>query len=387
MLSFIKYNPTKLYFGVGQIENLNTLVPTNAKILLVYGSGSVKTNGVYEEVINQLNIINATLFELADVEPNPRLTTVEKGIEICKNEGIDFILAVGGGSVIDASKAIAVGSTYEGNVWDIITKKTTATSALPFGTVLTLAATGSEMNSGSVITNWDTREKIGWGSPFSFPQFSIVDPSYTCSVPKNQTIYGIVDTMSHALEQYFNIGEHTPLTDQMTEGLLRTVIETAPHLLSDLKNVNYREIISYSSTLALNGTLTPGAGHGDWACHGIEHAVSAVYDIPHGGGLAIIFPNWIKFISNKRPKKAKQLAERVFQIDTSKMTDNEAALAAADALRSFWTSIGAPSSLSDYNIDASQMDMMVNHACPIPEIGYYVKLSPSDVREILTSSL
>ena len=211
-------NPTKLIFGKGQLEQLKLEIPQyGKKVLLVYGGGSIKQNEIYDNVISMLKEIDAEIFELSGVEPNPRLSTVNKGIQICKENDVEFILAVGGGSVIDCTKAIAAGSKYDGNAWDLVTKKVFAKEALPFGTVLTLAATGSEMNAGSVITNWETNEKYGWGSPVTFPQFSILDPNHTMSVPRNQTIYGIVDIMSHVLEQYFHQGTNTALQDRYCE--------------------------------------------------------------------------------------------------------------------------------------------------------------------------
>lgn len=279
MNEFTFYNPTKLIFGKGQVEQLKDLVPQyGKKVLLVYGGGSIKKSGLYDQVTAVLNDIAAEVFELAGVEPNPRLTTVRRGVDICKEEGIDFLLAVGGGSVIDCTKAIAAGAKYDGDAWDLVTKKAFASEALPFGTVLTLAATGSEMNAGSVITNWETNEKYRWGSPVTFPQFSILDPENTFTVPKNHTIYGMVDMMSHVFEQYFHNATNTPLQDRMCESVLKVVIETAPKLINDLENYELRETILYSGTIALNGMLQMGY-RGDWGSHNIEHAVSAVYDI------------------------------------------------------------------------------------------------------------
>lgn len=210
MQNFTFWNPTKLIFGTGQLEQLKSEIPHyGKKVLVVYGGGSIKRSGLYDKVINLLNEIGAQVFELPGVEPNPRITTARKGIDICKYEGIDVLLAVGGGSVIDCTKLIAAGAKYDGDAWDLVTRKAAVTEALPFGTVLTLAATGSEMNSGSVITNWETNEKYGWGSPFTFPKFSILDPVHTFSVPRDQTIYGIVDMMSHVLEHYFHLEENT----------------------------------------------------------------------------------------------------------------------------------------------------------------------------------
>jgi alcohol dehydrogenase len=387
MENFTYQNPTKLIFGKGQVEQLKTEIPQyGKKVLLVYGGGSIKRNGLYDNVMKQLNDIGAEVFELSGVEPNPRLSTAHKGIDICKTEGIEFLLAVGGGSVIDCTKAIAVGAKYDGDIWDIITKKAEPQGALPLGTVLTLAATGSEMNAGSVITNWETNEKYGWGSPFSYPQFSILDPANTFTVPKDQTIYGIVDMMSHVFEQYFHNVQNTPLQDRMCESVLKTVIETAPQLLQDLENYELRETILYSGTIALNGTLQMGY-RGDWASHNIEHAVSAVYDIPHAGGLAILFPNWMLHNLDVNVKRFKQLAVRVFNVNPVGKDDREVAIEGIEKLRVFWTSIGAPERLADYDIDDSKLEILADKAMANGPFGNFKALEHEDVMEILKASL
>ncbi|GLI83600.1 putative NADH-dependent butanol dehydrogenase 1 [Rossellomorea marisflavi] len=389
MNGFTFYNPTKLIFGKGQVEQLKDLVPQyGKKVLLVYGGGSIKKSGLYDQVTAVLKDIDAEVFELAGVEPNPRLTTVRRGVDICKEEGIDFLLAVGGGSVIDCTKAIAAGAKYDGDAWDLVTKKAFASEALPFGTVLTLAATGSEMNAGSVITNWETNEKYGWGSPVTFPQFSILDPENTFTVPKNHTIYGMVDMMSHVFEQYFHNATNTPLQDRMCESVLKVVIETAPKLINDLENYELRETILYSGTIALNGMLQMGY-NGDWGSHNIEHAVSAVYDIPHAGGLAILFPNWMKHNLNVNPARFAQLAERVWNVDPEGKTQEEVALEGIEKLREFWSSIGAPSRLADYDIDDSKLDLIADKAMANGEFGNFNnhKLNKEDTLSILRASL
>ncbi len=389
MNEFTFYNPTKLIFGKGQVEQLKELVPQyGKKVLLVYGGGSIKKSGLYDQVTAVLNDIDAEVFELAGVEPNPRLTTVRRGVDICKEEGIDFLLAVGGGSVIDCTKAIAAGAKYDGDAWDLVTKKAFASEALPFGTVLTLAATGSEMNAGSVITNWETNEKYGWGSPVTFPQFSILDPENTFTVPKNHTIYGMVDMMSHVFEQYFHNATNTPLQDRMCESVLKVVIETAPKLINDLENYELRETILYSGTIALNGMLQMGY-RGDWGSHNIEHAVSAVYDIPHAGGLAILFPNWMKHNLNVNPARFAQLAERVWNVDPEGKTQEEVALEGIEKLREFWSSIGAPSRLADYDIDDSKLDLIADKAMANGEFGNFNnhQLNKEDTLSILRASL
>ncbi len=380
-------NPTKLIFGKDQLARLTQEIPQyGSKILLVYGGGSIKKSGLYDKTLSLLQQIEATVFELSGVEPNPRITTVRKGVEICKAEGIEFLLAIGGGSVIDCTKAIAAGAKYEGDAWDIIMKKAQVTAALPFGTVLTLAATGSEMNGNSVITNWETQEKYGWGSPYIYPKFSILDPVHTFTVPKNQTIYGIVDMMSHVLEHYFHLTDETLLQDRMCESLLLTVIETAPKLLEDLESYDHRSTILYCGTMALNGILNMGY-RGDWATHNLEHAVSAVYDIPHGGGLAILFPNWMKHTLKVKPERFAQLAVRVFGVDDNGKSSEEVGLAGIEKLREFWNSIGAPAQLADYDIDDSKLELMADRAMANGEFGNFKRLNREDVLTIYQASL
>lgn len=388
MQNFTYYNPTKLIFGKETVVQLKEEVPKyGKKVLLVYGGGSIKRNGLYDEVIQILKDINAEVFELSGVEPNPRVTTARKGVDICKEEGIEFILAVGGGSTIDCVKAIAAGAKSDDDIWDIVTKKTFAVEALPFGTVLTLAATGSEMNAGSVITNWETNEKHGWGSLATYPQFSILDPVNTFSVPKNQTIYGIVDMMSHALEHYFHHDENTILQDYMVEGILRTVIETGPKLLNDLENYEHRATILYNGTMALNGMVSMGY-QGDWASHNLEHAVSAVHDIPHGGGLAILFPHWMEHSLEANISRFTQLAVRVFDVDPKGKTDRDVALEGIQALRNFWNSIGAPSRLADYDITKDTIEEMADKTVLArPEFGNFKKLTRDDAVAIYKASL
>ncbi|MFG6497229.1 iron-containing alcohol dehydrogenase [Fictibacillus sp. UD] len=387
MNEYIYYNPTRLVFGKNQIQTLqDELGKYGKKVLVVYGGGSIKRNGLYDEVMNELEKMDADVSELSGVEPNPRVSTVRKGVEICKEKGIDVLLAVGGGSVIDCTKAIAAGAKYDGDVWDLITLKAQPQEALPFGTVLTLAATGSEMNSGSVITNWETQEKYGWGSPLVFPKFSILDPKNTFSVPKDQTIYGIVDMMSHVFEQYFHNAKNTPLQDRFAESILLTVMEAAPKLLEDLENYELRETILYSGTMALNGTLQMGL-RGDWGSHNIEHAVSAVYDIPHAGGLAILFPNWMRHNVDTDVSRFKQLAVRVFDVDPEGKSDKEVALEGIDRLSAFWTSLGAPNALKDYDIDDSKLDLIADKAIARGEFGNFNSQNKEDVLNILRMSL
>lgn len=387
MKSFVFYNPTKLIFGKDQVKTLPDHLPAGTKnVLLVYGGGSIKKNGVYDDVMEQLNNEGAAVTELSGVEPNPKLTTVREGVELCREHDIDFILAVGGGSVIDAVKTIAAAAKYEGDAWDLVTRKAAPVDALPFGTVLTMAATASEMNAGSVITNWETNEKYGWGHPpYTNPKFSILDPQNTVTVPKDQTVYGIVDMMTHLMEQYFHEETQSPVQDEMIEGVMRAVKDTAPKLLEDLSNYEHRETIMYAGTLALNGMMQMGY-KGDWASHNIEHAVSAVYDIPHAGGLAILFPNWMEYNIDVQTKRFARLGEKVFGIETEGKTDKEVGLEGIKALRKFWSSLGAPETLADYDISDEKFDTIVDRAMKRGPFGNFSELQENDVYRVLELS-
>lgn len=387
MRKFEFYNPTKLIFGQGTLEALKTEVPKYGKnVLLMYGGGSIKRSGLYDKVVAELSSIGATVTELSGVEPNPRLSTVHKGVELCREHNIDLVLAVGGGSVLDCAKAVAVGAKYDGDMWDFVERKAAAQDALPLGTVLTMVATGSEMNNGSVITNEVTKEKMGWGSVHAYPAFSILDPENTFSLPRDQTVYGMVDIMSHVLEHYFHTDGNTPVQDGFCETLLRTVIETAPKLIEDLNNYELRETIMYCGTMALNGMVSMGFA-GDWATHNIEHAVSAVYDIPHGGGLAILFPQWMKYNLSTNPARFRQLAVNVFGVEPAGKTDAEIGLEGIEALRNFWDSIGAPKTLGDYDIDDSEIGSMADKAVRFGAFGNFRKLEREDVVEIYKMAL
>lgn len=387
MNNFEFYNPTKLIFGKNTLAQLGTNIEQYGnKVLLVYGGGSIKRSGLYDEVLTELKKINAVVTELPGVEPNPRLTTVHQGVELCRKHDIELVLAVGGGSVIDCAKAIAVGAKYDGDMWDFAERKAMPQAALPLGTVLTIAATGSEMNGGSVITNSETEEKLGWGSKLACPAFSILDATYTKTLPKNQTVYGMVDIMSHVFETYFHPDKNTLMQDEFCEGLLRTVIETAPKLLADLESYEHRETILLAGTMALNGVLSMGV-RGDWATHNIEHAVSAVYDIPHGGGLAILFPHWMRYNLHHDVDRFKRLAINVFHVDATGKTDTQVAEEGIDALRAFWDSIDAPSRLADYDIDDSKLELMADKAVRFGAFGNFAKLEKSDVLEIYRRSL
>ncbi|MFD1673299.1 iron-containing alcohol dehydrogenase [Alicyclobacillus fodiniaquatilis] len=388
MNSFRFYNPTALYYGKGQIEShlAEEVTRYGKRVLLVYGGGSIKRNGLYDKVQHILADAGVTLFELSGVEPNPRLTTVHKGIDICHSENIDLILAVGGGSVLDCAKAIAMGAKYDGDVWDIYQRRGQATDALPLGTILTLAATGSEMNAGGVITNWETKEKLGGGSPYTFPKFSFCDPENTYTVPQDQTVYGACDMLAHCFEHYFHPTHHTPLQQHLIEAVIKTIVEHTKAALDNPHDYDARETLMYCSTMALNGMISMGI-NGDWACHAIEHEISAIYDIPHGGGLAIIFPQWMEHTKNVNPTRFATLATNVFGVDGAGKTDAELADIAIAKVRAFYQEIGAPQHLADYQIGDDQLERMASQAVRFGEIGNFKKLNKDDVFAILQASL
>lgn len=388
MNNFQFHNPTRIVFGEGSADRIGELTSSFGKtVLLVYGGGSIKSTGLFERTVKQLKESGVAFYELPGIEPNPRLSTVNKGIDICREHGVDFILAVGGGSVIDAAKAIAAGALYDGDVWDFFVGKASIQQALPIGTVLTLAATGSEMNGNTVISNWEEKLKRGAGSAHLFPRFSILDPSLTYSVPRNHTVYGSVDIMSHVFEQYFSLTPNTPLQERFCESILQTVIENVEPALANPGDAAARANLMWCGTMALNGGQISLGMANDWASHGIEHEVSAIYDIPHGAGLAIIFPNWMRYVYKQRPDRFAQYATRVWGIDPAGKSEDELALAGIQATRDFFTRIGAESRLADFGIGDEQLDRMAEEAVRYGAIGSFKRLEKNDVREILRMSL
>ncbi|CAM4387889.1 iron-containing alcohol dehydrogenase [Paenibacillus tarimensis] len=388
MNPFRFYNPTQIVFGKDTVSELGSLVaPYGSSILLVYGGGSIKKTGLYDKVKEQLASIHATVHELSGIDPNPRLSSVEKGVQICRENGVQFILAVGGGSVIDAAKGIAAGVPYEGSVWDFCTRKAQVQKALPLGAILTLSATGTEMNGNAVITNWDLKQKRGMGSIHVYPRFSILDPTLTMTVSKEQTANGIVDMMSHVFEQYFSQTKDTPLQERLCESILQTVVENGETAVREPNNYEARANLMLCGTYALNGGMISVGMQNDWASHDIEHAISAIYDIAHGAGLSIVFPNWMKYVYSARIDRFVQYAVRVWGVDPAGKTDEEIALAGIQATRDFFTRIGAPATLSDVGISDESLDVMAADAVRFGPLGSFRKLEQQDVRSILEMSL
>jgi alcohol dehydrogenase YqhD (iron-dependent ADH family) len=313
MKNFSYRNPTKILFGKDTTDLLGEEMKNRGQnILLVYGSGSVKRTGLYDRVMRQL--ADKKVVELPGVDPNPRLTTVHEGIQLCRENQVDFILAVGGGSAIDCAKAISAGAPYEGEVWDFFKGKATPQKTLPVGVILTLSATGTEMNGNAVITNTETSEKLGFsGIMLQYPAFSILDPVNTFSVSPIQTAYGTVDIISHVMENYFSYPEDSPIQDGMAEVVMKTAFENGFKALEKPDDYEARANLMWCGTLALNGLISVGK-EGDWGCHAIEHVLSAHYDIAHGAGLAIIHPPYMKFMCQS-PPKVRPLCSHVLGID------------------------------------------------------------------------
>lgn len=386
MKNFTYNVSTKILFGTGKVDELgNEVKKIGNKVLLVYGKGSIKKNGLYDKVIEVLKRAEVTIFELPNIDPNPRIECVHYGAEICKREGIELVLAIGGGSTIDCAKAIAAQSEYNGDVWEdlyVKNKMKQLTSALPVASVLTLAATGSEMNGNSVISNMKENRKLSIGSDLLRPVFSILDPIYTYSVNKYQTAAGTADIMSHIFEQYFSPDHDGFLQNRLMEGLLKTVIHFGPIAYNEPENYEARANLMWGSSLALNGLLTYGKISTDWATHGIEHELSAYHDITHGVGLAILTPVWMEYVlSDENVHRFEEYGRYVWNI-----SGNDPMTIAKEAInktREFFKSLNIPSTLREVGIKEENLERMADAAVAFGPLGTMKKLHKADVLEIL----
>ncbi|HAR86856.1 MAG TPA: NADH-dependent alcohol dehydrogenase [Clostridium sp.] len=382
MLNFTLYNPTKLVFGENTIESIGNHLSKYEvkKVLIVYGKGSIMKNGVYDTVVQSLKKHNIEFIELSGVKPNPVLSKVQEGIKIAKENEVDGVLAVGGGSVIDSSKAIAAGACYEGDVWEFFEGKGKVEAALPLFTVLTLSATGSEMNAGGVVTNEEEGKKWSFGSPLLYPKVSILDPSVQRSLPANQTANGAIDAISHVFEAYYGGTESTDMLDELSEGIIRTVITHTRELLKDSNNYKSRSELAFAATLALNGLNGVGR-KGDWASHSIEHSLSVLNDIAHGSGLAIVMPAWMKYVHKEDVKKFAKFASHVFNINEG--NDEEKALKGIESLRNFYKEIGAPITLKEVGVKKEDLDFIADNAAILAPLGTLKPLYRDDIYKIL----
>lgn len=388
MNSFMYDVPTRVYFGKNQLVNLGKEVKQYGnKVLLVHGGGSIKKIGLYSKVIEELKKYNLEIFEFEGIEPNPRHTSVNNGAKICKDNNIDVVLAVGGGSVIDASKYIAAGMYYDGDVWDLLTRKADIKKALPVIDILTLSATGSEMDPGGVITNLETNEKIGRVHPLLQPKVSFLDPTITYSVSKYQTACGSADILSHIIETYFAREEGLYMLDTVMEGLMKTVIKYAPIAYNEPENYEARANLMWTSSWAINGFIRSDKLHA-WSCHPLEHELSAFYDITHGLGLAILTPRWMKHVLNEKTVDTfYKFGVNVWGIDAS-LSKMDVAKKSIKCLEEFlYNQLELTNNLTDLKIDNTHFEEMANRVCKNGVLQGFVDISKEDVIQIYNECL
>lgn len=366
MENFQYYTPTKVVFGRGTEAETGKLIQEYgcSKVLVHYGSGSVKRTGLLERICRSLEGAGIAYITLGGVVPNPHLSLVYEGIELCKKEAVDFILGVGGGSVIDSAKAIGYGVANEGDVWDFYDRKRQAEACLPIGTVLTIAAAGSEMSDSSVITNEEGWIKRGYSSQYGRPCFAVMNPELTMTLPEYQTMSGCVDIMMHTLERYLNRSQNMDLTDGISEHLLRTVMKHAAILLKDPENYDARAEVMWAGSLSHNGLTGCGTDGGDWASHQIEHELGGMFDVAHGAGLAAVWGSWARYVVSERPGRFAKLAVNV--MGTADCGDDiQTALKGIEAMEGFYRSINMPASLKELGLDPTdeQLREMAEKCC------------------------
>lgn len=393
MDNFNFYSPTEFVFGKERENECGKYVRKygGTKVLIHYGGGSVKKSGLLDRVKRSLEAENIEFAELGGVQPNPRDTKVYEGIEICKAENIDFILAVGGGSVIDSSKAIALGAMYDGDFWDFFDRKAAIEKALPVGTVLTIAAAGSEGSSNTVITKTDGMWKRGTGSDILRPKFSVMNPELTFTLPPYQTACGATDIMAHVFERYFTNTKEVEITDRLCEAVLCTIIKEVPRVLEDPENYDARANIMWAGTIAHNNICGVGREQ-DWNSHGLEHELSGLYDVAHGAGLAVMMPAWMEFVMSHNVMRFAQMAVRVFGVPMDHERPEETAKQGIKAFRAFLRSIGMPLNFADLGAKESDIPELAEkfRATKIGDngtTGGFVKLTKEDAAEIYRIAL
>lgn len=387
--NFIYHAPTKIYFGENQLENLGKeLKQFGNRVLMTYGGGSIKKVGLYDRIMKELNKAGLEVHEFGGIEPNPRHTSVNLGASICKEKKIDVLLAVGGGSTIDATKVMGAAAFYDGDCWDLVTHKAPVTNCLPIVTVLTLAATGSEMDAGGVISNIETNDKIGLIHPLMLPKVSFLDPTNTYSVNAFQTACGSVDILSHIFDTaYFSTQDSMYMVDYFMEGLIKTVIKYAPIAIKEPDNYEARANLMWASSWALNGFLQTGRFQAP-SCHAMEHELSAFYDITHGLGLAILTPRWMKYILDESTApKFKKFGVNVFGVDES-LSDMEGAERAIECLSDFlFKTLELKSTFTEIGIDDKNFKVMAQKSCWGNVLQGFKTLTPKDVENIFRMCL
>lgn len=362
MLNFDFHNPTRIIFGKDTQKQIGALLKPHArKVLLHYGGSSIKKSGLYDTVIASLKESDVDFVELGGVVPNPRLSLVHEGIALCKKENVDLILAVGGGSVIDSAKAIAIGFYYEGDVWEVYEQRKPTSRALPVATVLTIPAAGSEASDSTVVTNEEKQMKLGYGSRCLRPLLSVMNPELFFTLPKNQIANGVADMMSHIFERYFTNTEHTDLTDGLCETTLKTIMKNALLVSADPRNYDAWCQVGFGGTVAHNDLLGLGRAQ-DWACHGMEHELSAIYDVAHGAGLAVLTPSWMKYVYKTNINMFVQFAVNVMGVEGSYRDPDAIVLEGIARLRGFFVKMGLPSTLSELGIGKDKLELMARKA-------------------------
>ena len=389
MNSFVYNIPTKVYFGENQLGNLTKeLLKFGKRVLLAYGGGSIKRIGLYDKVIGGLNAAGMEVYELAGIEPNPRIESVRAGVKLCKEHNIDVILAVGGGSTIDAAKFMAAGSCVEHDPWEFFgANAKPIDNALPIVTILTLAATGSEMDTAGVISNLETGDKLGRLAPALLPKVSFLDPTLTYSVSKFQTACGAADIMSHIIEVYFNTQEDLFMLDCFMEGMLKTIVKFAPVALADPENYEARANLMWTSSWAINGFINGGKRKA-WSCHPMEHELSAVYDITHGLGLAILTPRWMEYcLDESNVDKYVQYGVNVFGIDSSLDKMDIARESIRLTAEFLFDTLGLQRTFTEVGIKREDFELMARKACRYGEIKGFKTLTQADVVNIFEMCL
>lgn len=387
MQNFVLHLPTKIIFGKDTIADIGPETAAyGKKILLVYGSGSIKQNTIYDQVIESLAEAGLTIIEHHGVKSNPVLSHVQAGIKIAKEQGIEAVVAVGGGSVIDTAKAICAGAMVEHDVWQFFKGKKGIKAKLPLTCVLTLAAAGSEMNGGMVITNEATQQKFGTGNQLLKPEVSILDPTATFTVPLNYTTYGAIDVIAHILEFYFTTRDTaTPVQDRLMEGLVLNTMESCDKVLTEPDNYQARADLMWCSTLALNGLTAAGLGMVGFPMHMIEHSLSALYDVPHGAGLSVVMPAWMSWRAGIEPGKFGQFAERVFKVVDS--DNNKAAHRGINKLKKWFQDCGGPTTLTELDIPESAIPSIVENALGLAKVWRLGDYNTANISTILRNCL
>ena len=382
MINFQFNMPTRILFGrdthhaVGETTRLY-----GKKVLLHYGRSSIKESGLYETIVGSLRNARVDFLELSGVQPNPRLSLVRQGIDMCKGNGIDFLLAVGGGSVIDSAKAIAAGSLYDGDVWDFFERKAELERSMPVGVVLTIAAAGSESSCGAVVTKEEGWLKRDIVHECLRPKFAILNPELTVTLPDYQLACGICDMMAHIFERYFTNVEDVDLTDGLCEAALRSIVRNGASVMRNKANYAAQAEIMWAGTLAHNDLLGTGR-EGDWASHNIEHELSGIYDIAHGAGLSIVFPAWMKHVYRHNPRRFEQFAVNVWDVDYACAKQDQTILEGIARMEGFFRKIGLPTRLGEANIATDRFDEMARKATHNGPLGIFAKLTQEDIVEI-----